>query len=152
AVDAQHLYWANASGNSVGRANLDGSAVDQSLASATDPYGVAADTSPQGRPIVGGERVLGVGQTSATVGAAVNPNGGATRYQVEWGPTAAYGSIGPELPSGAPLTGQSDQAVAAQLTGLSAGSTYHWRIVATNGAGTTAGADQTLTAGTAGPV
>jgi sugar lactone lactonase YvrE len=146
AVDSQHIFWANATANSLSRANLDGSGVVSNLVSADDPYGVAADNAPppHGPPAVSGEQVLGVGQTSATVGAVV---GGATGYHVEWGPTASYGSAGPDFPT----SGPGDQAVAAQLTGLSPGTAYHWRIVATNGAGTAAGTDQTLTTSATGP-
>jgi virginiamycin B lyase len=149
AVDSQHVFWANATANTLSRANLDGSGVVSSLVSADDPYGVAVDAAPppQGPPEVSAEQVLGVGQTSATVGALVNPNGGATRYHVQWGPAASYGSNGPDLPASA----RGDQAVSAQLTGLSPASTYHWRIVAVNAAGTSAGPDQTVTTSASGP-
>ncbi len=92
---------------------------------------------PSAGPSVAGEQVLGVGDASATVGAVVDPGGSAAAYHAEWGPTAAYGSRGPELP----LDGAGARSVAAQLTGLAPGATYHWRIVA----GTAAGPDQTVT-------
>ncbi|HET6870780.1 MAG TPA: PKD domain-containing protein, partial [Solirubrobacteraceae bacterium] len=145
AVDDQHVYWTNPSAGTVGRANLDGSGLaDGFITGANEPVGVAVDQAPQGPPAVSGEQVLGVGQTSATVGAVVT---GATRYHVEWGPTTSYGSAGPDLPT----SGQGDQPVAAQLTGLSPASTYHWRIVATNGTSTAAGTDQTLSTSASGP-
>lgn len=46
AVDGQHIYWASQSGNTVGRANLDGSSPDQSFISLPGfpgPNGVAVD-------------------------------------------------------------------------------------------------------------
>jgi hypothetical protein len=46
ALDGQHIYWTNPSGNSIGRANLDGTSVDQSfisLAGVPGPEGVAVD-------------------------------------------------------------------------------------------------------------
>jgi hypothetical protein len=51
AVDAGHIYWANAGGtpkdrayNALGRANLDGSGVDQRfVAGANGPCGIAVD-------------------------------------------------------------------------------------------------------------
>ena len=50
AVDGQHVYWANftseggKNGTTIGRANLDGSGVDQSfIGGASEPYGVAVD-------------------------------------------------------------------------------------------------------------
>jgi hypothetical protein len=115
----------------------------QSGQPATLPTG-CGPVSATGAPTVTGESALAVGQTSATVSALVNPNGAATRYHVEWGPTTSYGSRGPALPSGAPLTGQGNQAVAGQLTGLSPATTYHWRIVAANADGTAFGADETV--------
>ena len=152
AVDGQHIFWTNPLEGTIGRAKLDGSGLaDRFITGATEPTGVAVDQAPLGPPAVSGERVLGVGQTSATVGAVVNPNGGPARYHVEWGPTASYGSVGPDLPSGPPLSGQGDQAVAAQLTGLMPSTAYHWRIVASNSSGGTPGADQTLATSAGGP-
>jgi hypothetical protein len=55
AVDGQHIYWTNFSINTIGEANLDGSAVNESLiATANKPYGVAvavpvAQVSPRRR-------------------------------------------------------------------------------------------------------
>jgi virginiamycin B lyase len=44
AVDAAHLYWTNLENGRIGRANLDGTQVNQSfIAGATSPCGVAAD-------------------------------------------------------------------------------------------------------------
>ena len=41
-----HLYWANASTNTIGRANLDGTGVDQSfITGASQPLGVAVDAN-----------------------------------------------------------------------------------------------------------
>jgi hypothetical protein len=47
AVDGQHVYWANFSSNTIGRANLDGSGANQSfIAGASDAIGVAVDGGP----------------------------------------------------------------------------------------------------------
>jgi hypothetical protein len=44
AVDGTHIYWANGDFGTIGRANLDGTAVNQSfIAGAADPCGVAVD-------------------------------------------------------------------------------------------------------------
>ena len=44
AVDAQHVYWANSGNGTIGRANLDGTGVDQSfITGANCPAGVAVD-------------------------------------------------------------------------------------------------------------
>jgi len=82
-------------------------------------------------------------QTSATLNATVNPNGGEVgigECKLEYGTTIAYGHEAPCSPS--PESGNSAVAVSALATGLSANTTYHFRIVATNAGGTSTGADQ----------
>jgi hypothetical protein len=74
--------------------------------------------------------------------ATVNPNALATTYHFDYGRTAGYGSSTPETVAGA---GTATVAAAATLTGLASGTTYHFRIVATNRGGTTAGGDRALT-------
>ena len=45
AVDSGHIYWSNWAGNTIGRANLDGTGVNQSFISgASTPVGVAVDS------------------------------------------------------------------------------------------------------------
>ena len=46
AVNGAHIYWANYDGDTIGRANLDGSGVDQNFISGADePCQVAVDAS-----------------------------------------------------------------------------------------------------------
>ncbi len=83
-------------------------------------------------------------QTSATLNATVNPNGGAvSACRFEYGSTSSYGSSVPC--ASLPGSGSSAVAVSARLQGLSANTTYHFRIVASNAGGTGTGADQALT-------
>ena len=82
--------------------------------------------------------------TTARVHGAVDPNGDATSYWFEYGPTTAYGSS--TVPAGAG-GGTADVAVDAALGGLTSGTAYHYRLVATNAFGTSAGSDATFTAG-----
>src|SRR6202035_476735 len=72
-----------------------------------------------------------------------NPNGGeVSSCEFEYGTTDSYGSSAPcdSLPgSGAEPVG-----VAAALKGLSADTTYHFRVLATNAGGTSEGSDRTF--------
>ena len=81
--------------------------------------------------------------TTATLNATVNPNGVAVgECELEYGTTIAYGSSAPCTPS--PGSGTSPVAVSAPITGLTASTTYHFRISATSAGGTGTGSDQTF--------
>ncbi len=82
--------------------------------------------------------------TVATLNATVNPNEEAvSTCKFEYGTTTSYGkSI---ACSSLPGSGASPVAVSASLGELKADTTYHFRISATNGGGTSHGADQTFT-------
>jgi len=88
--------------------------------------------------------------TSATLNATVNPNGAATTYRFEWGRSSEYGSSIPATDS-AVGSDTSGQQLAQAVSGLTAGTTYHFRVVATNAAGTTYGADRSFTTRSAEP-
>jgi Glycine rich protein len=82
-------------------------------------------------------------QTSATLNATVNPNGGeVSECRLEYGATTSYGASATCTP--APGSGTSPVPVSAPAVGLSANSTYHFRVVASNAGGTSFGADETL--------
>jgi phosphodiesterase/alkaline phosphatase D-like protein len=94
-------------------------------------------------PTVVTSKATSVTQTAATVNAAVNPNGGAVSdCHFEYGTTESYGATVPCTPS--PGSGNSAVVVSAAVTGLSANTTYHFRVVATNAGGTSKGSDETL--------
>jgi hypothetical protein len=84
----------------------------------------------------------GVAATTATVAATVSPGGSATTYAFQYGPTTNYGFQTATTSVG---SGTSDLSVHATLTGLVSGTAYHYRVVATNPAGTTSGSDGTFT-------
>ncbi len=92
----------------------------------------------------GGSSEVGVG--SATVSGAVDPHGWDTTYLFEYGTTTAYGSAWPtvQVDMGA-LEGP--QPVIVTIPSLQPKTTYHYRLVATNGGGTSYGADMTFTTG-----
>jgi hypothetical protein len=79
--------------------------------------------------------------TGLTLNGAVNPEGSPTSYHFEWGPTASYGSSGAGTAS--VLSGSAPVPVTVSIKVPRPGLTYHYRLVATNAAGTTSTPDAT---------
>lgn len=94
------------------------------------------------RPAVQAGPADGITSSATVVHAVVTPKLSATQVHVEYGPTQAYGHSTATVAYGAT---SAVYAFSQTLTGLSAGTTYHYRIVAVNGVGTTATSDQTFT-------
>jgi hypothetical protein len=88
-------------------------------------------------------------EVGAHLSASINPNRVAATYQFEYGETAAYGKRFPLTPADIPA-GANPVTVARTIGGLEPGTTYHFRVVATNAGGTTNGPDQTFTTKTPG--
>lgn len=102
-----------------------------------------ATTPPPGTgPTVTTNAASSVTGTGATLNGTVNPQGKATTYHFEYGTTTGYGSVTPDASAG---SGSADVAENAAIAGLTAGVTYHYRIVAVNADGTNRGADRTFT-------
>ena len=89
------------------------------------------------------QAATGVALTSATLAGAANPNGYATTYHFEWGPTTGYGAQAP-VSDAAVGSDSADHAVTQTLAGLAPSTTYHYRLVATSAAGTAGGADMSF--------
>src|SRR5439155_216328 len=70
------------------------------------------------------------------------PNGLSTTWYFQYGTSTNYGSQTGSSNAG---SGTTSTNVSASLDGLSPGTTYHYRLVATNSSGTTQGADAVLT-------
>jgi streptogramin lyase len=107
-------------------------------------YGRDETFTAQTLPIVETGEAADAALTSATLQGTVNPNSNATTYHFDWGTTAAYGNRIPGT-DGAVGSDSAPHAMSNQLTGLTPGVTYHFRVVATSSAGTSLGADQTFT-------
>jgi hypothetical protein len=90
--------------------------------------------------------VSAVGTTSATASGTVNPNGQSTSWYFEYGTSTSYGRRTASRSAG---SGTNNVQVSGALTGLTPGTTYHYRLVATNGGGTSRGADGIFTTLTA---
>jgi hypothetical protein len=101
-------------------------------------------TTPPNAPTVVTEKASSITQTTATLNAIVNPNEGmVSACKLEYGTSASYGSSVSCTPS--PGSGNSAVAVSASLGSLSANTTYHFRIVATNPGGAHSGGDEAFT-------
>ena len=84
------------------------------IAQAAAPVAV---TGPAGSVTSGG----------AVVAGTVDPQGSPTTYQVEYGTSASYGVQTAAQDAG---TGDDPVAISVPLTGLTAATTYHYRVVA----------------------
>jgi hypothetical protein len=82
-----------------------------------------------------------VASFSAALNGSVNPGGLTTTVYFQYGTTTSYG----HTTASQSKSGNTSQSVSANLSGLAAGTTYHFRIAATNSAGTSYGSDRTFT-------
>jgi hypothetical protein len=99
---------------------------------------------PAGPPEITNEAVSEVNTDGARISATINPGGGSTTYRVEYGTTEAYGNVIP-IPDGELEDNLISENISHALSGLSPGTTYHFRVVATNLNGTTNGPDHAFT-------
>ena len=106
-------------------------------------WGSPGATGRPAPPVVGTYDATEVNESQATLNGAINPNGEATTYRFEYGPTSAYGTSVP-VPDGSAGSGVEPVEVAAPLTGLQRQAAYHYRLVASNPLGTTYGGDHTF--------
>jgi hypothetical protein len=111
--------------------------------------GLAAGGGPQGGTFTAPPTVTATG---ATFSALVNPNGSATTAYFQYGLDAKYsklGTSGPTYTNTTPVQSVggdfANHSVTATASGLVPNALYHVRLVATNGSGTTFGADETFT-------
>ena len=80
---------------------------------------------------------------AARLAASVDPNGRATTYHFEYGTSTSYGKRTAEASAG---SGQSARSVSAAISGLTANTRYHYRVVASNDAGVARGRDRSFVA------
>jgi hypothetical protein len=137
--------------------SLGGIAVDQSSGNlyvsdnATGSVRIFAGT-PVIVPDVTTNPAAAIGATTATLNGHVDPAGGpdVTDCHFDWGTDTSYGQTAACLDStdtvvgtpGNPITAPTD--VHADLTGLMAGTTYHFRLLAANANGSNQGEDATF--------
>ena len=83
-----------------------------------------------------------ISTTNASVNGTVNANYLSSVVTYDYGTTTGYGSTVTATQS--PVTGNSNTSVSANITGLTLGTTYHFRAKAVNSLGTSYGSDLTF--------
>jgi hypothetical protein len=166
-----NLWFTEFDGNRIGRITPAGAVTEFStgIGAASKPDGIAA--GPDGNlwfteldgnriarvnvelaPAVKTGAASSITSTGASLAGTVTPLGAPTSYAFQYGLTSAYGSV---TSSQAHILAAGDKpvAVSSSVSGLRPGTLYHYRIVAANASGTTAGGDRTFTtvAGAHGP-
>ena len=104
-------------------------------------YGADMTVKVLPAPQMGPATVSEVTPESATISTSVNPEGLHTLYELEVGTSSAYGTPYP----GDAGSGSAPVPLTFHLSGLHAGDTYHFRLVASSSDGSSSEADQTFT-------
>jgi hypothetical protein len=90
------------------------------------------------------EAATQIGKQEATLNGVIYPEGLKTEYDFEYGTTTAYGSRVPASATASAGEGLGKTGISQPVSGLQPGTTYHYRLVATNSSGTMAGEDRTF--------
>jgi plastocyanin len=108
----------------------------------TNPSPTPTPTPPTiGPPIVTTNPAAFIASFSATLDGSLNPHGLTTTFHFQYGTTTSYGlTTAPHT-----QTGNTLRNVSANISSLTATTTYHFRIVASNTDGTRMGADRVFT-------
>lgn len=85
-----------------------------------------------------------IGKTTATLSGSFTGDGNDTHYYFEYGTSTSYGQQSPAPPGADQGASAGTQNVSTPLVGLSGNTIYHYRLVAENKFGTTAGGDQSF--------
>jgi hypothetical protein len=113
-------------------------------------YTLSSLSSPTAVPIVSPlvttQAASSISSTGATLNGSVTANGANTVVTFQYGTTTDYGITVTATQS--PVTGTSATAVSCSISGLTPNTTYHFRVVGVNFAGTTNGTDVTFTTNT----
>lgn len=101
-------------------------------------------TTGEGAPTISDLNPNPVEATTANLNATINPNGRSTSYRFEWGTDPSYGHRTPAEFDPVIGSGSKPVPVSGHLSGLEPGTAYHYRVVASSSAGTTASPDHEL--------
>jgi streptogramin lyase len=160
-----NLWFAEEAGNRLGRITPDGAVTEFKVADGAQPLDLTTgeagdlwftegDRNAIGRLALDPSVTTGptrlIGDYHATLDGTAIPFSSRASTVFEVGRTAAYGAV---VPARLLSPGRGAAAVSAVVDGLPAGTTFHYRLDATNAAGTTHGPDRTFTTtGTASPI
>ena len=95
----------------------------------------------EGPPTIATGQAQNAISSTATLTGTIDPNGLSTTWHFDYGPTIAYGSRTPSRNAG---SGQQSITISEALANLTPATTYHYRLVASNSAGTVTGSDATF--------
>jgi hypothetical protein len=101
-------------------------------------------------PLAVTEGATGIAESHATLNARIDPVGLQTTYRFEYGTTTSYGASVPFGPAAIAGGSHGSRLVEQLAAGLVSDTTYHYRVVAVNSAGSVSGADRTFTTLSAG--
>jgi hypothetical protein len=107
------------------------------VASLIAGVGIAGAAYAASSPTVATGPTSNITTSSALLHGTINPNGAPTTYQFEWGLTKQYGVTS----AAKTVRGIKKVSVKATAGHLLPGTVYHYRLVATNKSGSTAGSD-----------
>ena len=93
-------------------------------------------------PVATTSAASSVTASGARLNGKVDPNGRTTTYRFEYGTTTSYGTATSSSSAG---SGTNATNVSKTVSGLKAGTTYHFRLIATSDAGSATGSDQSFT-------
>ena len=110
------------------------------LLAAAVPAAASAQTAPATPPVATTGAAESITETGATLTGAVDRNDGPATYHFEYGTSAAYGLSTPETP--VPAEGTDPVTVKTAIQGLTRDTDYNFRLVATNAAGISRGANR----------
>ena len=106
-----------------------------------NPQYLAFEPAPSGPPVVTTNPATFIAAFSATLNGSLNAHGLPTTFHFRYGTTTNYGlTTAPQS-----QTGNASRPVSANINTLTASTTYHFRVVASNMAGTRMGGDKTFT-------
>ena len=101
---------------------------------------VVCGMGPQHAAVVTTNPATNLTTSSAKLNGSLNPHGSSTTVYFKWGTTTSYG----HTTTAQTKTGNTSLPITANISGLTTHHTYHFRIVATNSAGTRTGSDLTF--------